>query len=128
MKAYLLAHSQACTPRQVQHLLNDTEAVATWVTPFPFAAILVSSLSVNDLAAVLRDRLPSVWFIVTELRGDSVQGWLPRELWDYVNNPSQAWSRQLFAGLGTPRLGQPPGQPPPASPSAGGLFGPPQGT
>ncbi len=124
MKAYLLAYSQACTPQQVQHLLNDTRAVATWVTPFPFAAILVSDHSVNDLAAVLRDRLPGVWFMVTELRGDSVQGWLPKELWDYVNDPSQASLRQIFAGLGTPRLGQPP----PASPTADGLFGPPQST
>ena len=124
MKAYLLAHSQACTPQQVQHLLNDTQAVETWVTPFPFAAILVSSLSVNDLAAVVRDRLPGVWFMVTELRGDTVQGWLPKELWDYVNDPSRAWSRQLFAGLEAPRLGQSP----PASPTAGGLFGPPQST
>lgn len=122
MKAYLLAYSQACTPQQVQHQLNATRAVATWVTPFPFAAILVSDHSVNDLAAVLRDRLPGVWFMVTELRGDSVQGWLPKELWDYVNDPSQAWSRQLFAGLGRSSLGQPPPAPPPSS---GGLFGPP---
>ena len=99
MKAHLRAYSQACAPRQVQRLLNDTQAVETWVTPFPYAAILVSRLDVNDLAAVLRDRLPGVWFMVTELRSDAVQGWLPKELWDYVNSPSDAWSRQLFAKL-----------------------------
>ena len=124
MKGYLLAYSQACAPQQVQHLLNDTQAVVTWVAPFPYAAILVSSLNVNDLAAVLRNRLPSVWFMVTELRGDAVQGWLPKDLWEYVNSPSQAWSRQLFAGLGRSSLGQPPPAPPPSS---GGLFGLPQG-
>lgn len=61
MKAYLFAYSQACIPAQVQHLLNDTKAVATWVSPFPYAAILVSGLNVHDIAAVLRDRLPGVW-------------------------------------------------------------------
>ncbi|MCY4377681.1 MAG: hypothetical protein OXC31_28315 [Spirochaetaceae bacterium] len=122
MKAYLLAYSQAYAPQQMQHLLNDTEAVVTWVAPFPYAAILVSSLNVNDLAAVLRNRLPpGVWFMVTELRGESVQGWLPKDLWEYVNNPSQAWSRQLIAGWGRSSLGQPPPAPPP---STGGLFGP----
>ena len=123
MKAHLLVYSQACAPRQVQRLLNDTEVVETWVTPFPYAAILVSRLDVNDLAAVLRGRLPGVWFMVTELRSDAVQGWLPKELWEYVNSPSQAWSRQLFAGLEGSRLGRPPAPPL----SAGGSFGLPPG-
>lgn len=39
MKAHLLAYSQVCAPRRVQRLLNDTQAVETWVTPFPYAAL-----------------------------------------------------------------------------------------
>ena len=58
MKAYLLKHSQACTPIHVQTLLNETEGIETWVSPFPYGAILVSELNVRDLAAVLRSRLP----------------------------------------------------------------------
>ena len=100
MKTYLLTYSQACTPAYVQHFLSDTQAVETWVAPFPYTAILLSKLDVQDLAAVLRDRIPGVWFMVTELRGDSVQGWLPGNLWEYVNDPEQAWSRQFFSGLG----------------------------
>ena len=123
MKAYLFAYSQACVPQQVQDLLSDTREVATWVSPFPYAAILVSSLGVHDIAGVLRGRLPGVWFMVTELRGDSVQGWLPKALWGYVNEPSQAWSRRLFAGLETPPLRQPPPASPPTTPSAGGFAG-----
>lgn len=118
MRAHLLAYSQACTPPQMQRLLNHTQAVETWVTPFPYAAILVSSLDVNDLAAVLRGRLPGVWFMVTELRGDAVQGWLPKDLWEYVNSPAEAWSRQLFAGLGKSSL-----EPPPAPSVSLGGFG-----
>ncbi len=102
MKAYLLTYSQACAPTHVQDLLNDTQAVETWVAPFPYAAILVSKRNVHDLAAVLRDRLPGVWFMVTELNSHAVQGWLPGNLWEYVNDPQQAWSRKLLAGLGEP--------------------------
>ena len=125
MKAHLVAYGQTCSPQQVHHVLNDTQAVVTWVSPFPYAAILVSGLDVHDLAGVLRNRLPGVWFMVTELRGDSVQGWLPKELWDYVNDPSQASSRQLFAGLGTSRVRQPA---PASPPSSGRPFNPPQST
>ena len=105
MKAYLLAYSQACTPTKAHQLLNDTPAVETWVTPFPYAAILISKLNVNDLAAVLRDRIPGVWFMVTELNPHSVQGWLPGNLWEYVNDPQQACSKNLLTGLSeTPPL------------------------
>ena len=128
MNAYLFAHGQACMPAQMHRLLNDTEAVATWVSPFPYAAILISRLDVHDIAADLRHRLPGVWFMVTELNADAVQGWLPKDLWEYVTDPSQAWSRQLFAGLEAHALGQPPPASPPATPSVGGFVGSSQGT
>lgn len=102
MKAYLLTYSQACTPMQAQYLLNDTQAIETWVTPFPYAAILVSKLGVHDLAAVIRNRIPGVLFMVTELKSETAQGWLPGDLWEYVNDPQGAWSRKLFAGLTIP--------------------------
>ena len=74
MKSYLLNHSEACTPEYVQRVLNDIRAAETWMTPFPYAAILISRLDVRDLAAVIRERLPGVWFMVTELNGGSVRG------------------------------------------------------
>ena len=108
MKAYLLTHSQACTPTHVQSLLSETEGIETWVSPFPYGAILVSELHVRALAAVLRSRLPAVWFMVTELNGNAVQGWLPGNLWEYVNNPQQAASRGLFTELAKPSIQSPP--------------------
>lgn len=98
MNAYLLTYSQACTPTHVHQLLNDTPAVETWVTPFPYAAILISKLNVNDLAAVLRNRIPGVWFMVMELNRHSVQGWLPGNLWEYVNDPQQACLKSPLTG------------------------------
>ena len=99
MKSYLFTYSQACTQGQVHSVLNDTEGVQTWVAPFPYAAILVSTLNTQDLSAILRDRLPGVWFVVTEMNTQSVNGWLPGDLWDYVNDPQKAWSRQLFRAI-----------------------------
>lgn len=102
MKSYLLSHSETCTPEHVQRVFNDIRAVETWITPFPYAAILISRLDVRDLAAVIRERLPGVWLMVTELNGRSVQGWLPADLWDYVNDPLKARSRKLFSGVAPP--------------------------
>ena len=97
MKSYLFTFSQPCTQTQAQAVLNDTEGVQTWVAPFPYSAILVSKLNTQDLSAILHDRLPNdVWFMVTEMDPQAVDGWLPGNLWEYVNDPHQAWSRQLF--------------------------------
>ena len=102
MNSYLFVYSQACMPTQVQLVLNGTQAVDTWVAPFPYAAILLSELSVRDLGAVLHDRLPGVWFMVTEMHGHTVQGWLPQNLWEYVNAPHQAKYRKLVEALVPP--------------------------
>ena len=97
MKPYLFTYSQACTPIQVQYLLNDSNAFETWVSPFPYAAIVVSKLTVHELGAIIRERLPGVWFMVTELHSSTVQGWIPGDLWQYVNDPQGTWTRNQFA-------------------------------
>ena len=103
MKAYLSAYGQALTQAQVHALLNETNAIETWIAPFPSAAILVSNLSAQDLGAVLHRRLSDAWFLVTELNPASVDGWLPENLWSYVNQPGQAWSQNLFENLPPPQ-------------------------
>ena len=108
MKAYLLTYSQTCIPIHVHRILNDTKAIETWVAPFMYAAVLISKLDVHDLSAVLRSRIPDVWFVVTELNAGAVQGWLPADFWEYVNNPEQAVSRNLFAELAKSSVESPP--------------------
>ncbi len=103
MKPYLFAYSQACPQAHAHAVLNDSQGVDTWVAPFPYAAILVSRLNTQDLSAILRDRLPGVWFMVTELDPKSVNGWLPGNLWEYVNDPQKAWTRNLLKGLSSTR-------------------------
>ena len=103
MKAYLFAYSQAWTQAQVHAVLNDTNAIETWIAPFPSAAVLISDLSAQDLGAVLHRRLSDAWFIVTELNPASVDGWLPNNLWSYVNQPEQALSLNPFENLPPPQ-------------------------
>lgn len=102
MNSYLLTYSQACAQAHMHNILNSTVAVDTWVAPFPYAAILVSRLGVRDLSNALRIRLPNVWFMVTEVNGQNVDGWLPGDLWLYTTNPVEAMQRAsvAFASVG----------------------------
>ena len=102
MKSYILTYGHSCVPEHVQGVLNDIDAIETWVSPFPYAAIVISELEVGGLSAMLRERLPDAWFMVAELRSEAVRGWLPGKLWEYVSDPQRApeRARALFASAG----------------------------
>lgn len=85
MKAFLLTYSQQCPDSHAQAIMNQTNAVKTWVQPFPSAAIIVSDLDVKDLGAVLQSRLGGTWFLVTEITAHTVQGFLPGNLWQFID-------------------------------------------
>ena len=90
MKPYLFTYSQMCPGWHAQAILNETNAVKNWVQPFPNAVIVLSGLDAYDLAAVLRVRLGETWFLVTELSSATVDGFLPGNLWQFVNNEPNA--------------------------------------
>ena len=86
MKSYLFTYSPMCADWHAQAILNETNAVTTWVQPFPNAAIVISSLEAKDLGAVLRSRLGATWFVVTEIHGATIDGLLPGNLWQFINS------------------------------------------
>ena len=108
MKTYLFTYSQMCPVWQAQAILNTTGAVTTWVQPFPQAAIIVSTLNAHDLAAVFRSRLGETWFLITELNSAAVNGYLPGNLWQFIQNAPNA-SLPFFAPFAPQPIG--PGQP-----------------
>lgn len=99
MHAYLLAHGAGCTPSEVRAVLNRIDTIRTWIAPFPYAAIVVCSDSAHDLTEKIRGHLPELWFLVTTTNRTSTQGWLPANLWEFVNTPEQA----QVPGLRVPR-------------------------
>jgi len=116
VKAYLFTYSSIVTSEEANAILNRTAAIETWLSPFPYAAIIISRLSVNELAAVLRTHFHEAWFMVAEVNKDNSNGWLPKQLWDYVTDPQTAWSNQLLANLlrSQSSLAPPPPPPPPS--------------
>jgi hypothetical protein len=97
MRAYLLTHGATLEQEKVHGILNSTRAIETWLSPFPYAAVLVSKLTLGELTAVIRSHFGDHWFIVVETNRDNVNGWLPKQFWDYLIDPQTTWSQQLFA-------------------------------
>ena len=86
MKSYLFTYSPLCADWHAQAILNETNAVTTWVQPFPNAAIIISDLDARDLGAVLRARLGATWFLIAEIHGATIDGLLPGNLWQFINS------------------------------------------
>ena len=86
MNPYLFAYSSLCPDDTAQAILDETKAVPTWVRPFPHAAIVLSDLAIADLSAVLHRRLGDTWFLLTALGRTHTDGWVPANLWNYVNH------------------------------------------
>ena len=112
MKPYLFLFCATCSPRGVHAILNATDAIHNWVSPFPYSAILVSNLDTRELSAILRRQLNGKWFIVAQIDSQSINGWLPGDFWQFVNNPDEASLAHLL-----------PDQPAPPSGGIGGLVG-----
>ena len=96
MKPYIFTYSQLCPEWHAQNILNDSRAVNTWVKPFPNAAIVLSDLSVKDLGAVLRARLGSTWFVISEIDSGTIDGLLPGDLWDFISSANSGSQRGLL--------------------------------
>jgi len=99
MRSYLLTHSAMLAPESVHQILNQTQSIETWLSPFPYAAVLISRLTISELSAVMHSHFGDTWFILVETSKDNVNGWLPQQFWDYLIDPQTAWSQQLFAKL-----------------------------
>lgn len=108
MKPYLFTYSQQCPAWYAQGILNQTNAITTWVQPFPNAAIVISNLEARDLGAIFRERLGETWFVISELSPLRVDGLLPRNVWEFINSPPTASLPAPGSYAAAPRIaGQP---------------------
>ena len=112
MKPYLFTYSATCSQTGIHAMLNATDAIHNWVSAFPHSAILVSNLDTRELSAILRRQLNGAWFVVAQIDSQSIDGWLPGDFWQFVNNPAEASLAHLL-----------PDQPAPPSAGYGGLVG-----
>jgi hypothetical protein len=102
MKAYLFTYNTALSSNYINNLLNTSNAINTWVSPYHGTSIIISQLTVSELSAVLHSHLDDIWFIVIEATPTNSNGWLPGNFWDYISDPNTAWTSSLLSSLTSP--------------------------
>ena len=88
MRSYLLL----CTADEglVRTCLLNYPEIVNWMRPFPDAFVVVSDKSASRLRQVIHGVFPNDRLLIVEIQPGHKDGWLPREVWDFINNPKPA--------------------------------------
>lgn len=95
MKAYLLVFNDSLLPAVSRQIMIDfletrRSEVPNWYACFNQAILLNSEHSASNLSDLIRERFPNIWFVISEINPTTVNGWAPKQFWDFVNNPRRA--------------------------------------
>lgn len=85
-KSYLFVYSDDLgTREQVKDCVDSLREVIHWKYDMPNCFYLISENSAVRLAELIRGVLGNHRFLITEIKGDNKQGWLPQSTWDLIN-------------------------------------------
>ena len=116
MKMYMLNTTEP-TANMIPKL-DSISAIRNWFRYMPTCYILLSedSSSAAEISHLIRTAAPGVTFILAEVHGYAMDGWMAQGLWDFVNNPKDSGRhsptnalQRVMSGLmqGTPTLKRP---------------------
>ncbi len=88
MRAYLLTFNEFIAPRQtVVDFLDTRREVLNWYAFGPAGIIIISRKTAHELAAILHEQYPGLFFLLTEVDPAKTNGFLPKQAWDFMNMP-----------------------------------------
>lgn len=101
MKAFVFSYNPGLEQAVISNILDNTNAVVDWVSPYRGLVILASDLTTNELAAVLQSHLNGIWYVLVEANLGNCNGWLAQNFWTFVNDPNSVKPKALMDLLGT---------------------------
>ncbi len=91
MKPYLFSFNATMgTRQQVLDFLDTLPQVLNWYAPLPQSVILISDSPMQKLSELIHNHYPMSFFIITEIVDKANNGWLPREAWEFINDPKSS--------------------------------------
>jgi hypothetical protein len=88
MRVHLLTFNDAEVSRdEVLEAINRVSSVKNWIAFLPASICLASELPAQSLAREIRQLMPTVHFLLVEIDQTKKNGWLPRQVWDFINRP-----------------------------------------
>lgn len=90
LKSYLLVFNNASLERQkVLDYLDTRHEVKNWFAFMPNAIVIVSDSDAHKLQHMFSSGFEGIDHIITEIAEGNNNGWLGKDVWDFINNPKQ---------------------------------------
>jgi hypothetical protein len=70
--------------------IDRMSEIPNWYAFLNNTICFVSELSAKRLARQFRDAFPDLRFIVVEIDAGKKGGWLPKSVWEFINDPQAA--------------------------------------
>jgi hypothetical protein len=91
LHSYLFLYSALVgDPESIRDFIDSRPEIVNWQIRGAYlrnAMVLVSNKTPNELSDIIRGKFSTGGFIVARLDGSASNGWLPKEMWDFINNP-----------------------------------------
>ena len=91
MKVHLLVFNASQADRKtVQRFVDKLDLVENWFSFFDNAICLASTLPVDEVSRHIRRAFPELVFMMTTVDAATTNGWMPKAIWDFLENPQPA--------------------------------------
>lgn len=90
LKPYLLIFNIKDGERQgILDFLDTRYEVKNWYAFMPTGIVIISDKTADDLQKMFLEGFPKRYHLITEIVSGANNGWLNKEVWDFINNPKQ---------------------------------------
>lgn len=91
LKPYLLIFDVMSGNRQdILNYIDTCPEVKNWYAFIPTGIIIISDKTAHDLQAMFLRKYPGRFSMITEITRGNNNGWLNKEVWDFINNPKSS--------------------------------------
>jgi len=63
---------------------------ANWISNFEGTVLVVSPRTLRELREIFHTQFPAWFFMISEVKKDEIDGWMPANIWDFIQNPKPA--------------------------------------
>lgn len=85
MKTYLLIYDEGIKEKHLLSFLDSRKEILDWMSMLPSSVFLRSNHSLQNLTKMIDRKYPQAQFFVSEIESERVDGMLPEEGWDFIN-------------------------------------------
>ena len=70
--------------------VDNVRDIENWYAVFEGTLLIASRISSKQISSIIRQSFPDLKFIVIEIDPKQKAGWLPRSVWNFLNDPHAA--------------------------------------